>query len=218
MRWLPTTAACQPDQVRSTWAFLGVAAAVTLSPGPAFALMLQVAVRDGWHTAMANILGNAVGVLMWGALSAVGVAALIRADRVAYDVLHIGGALFLVWLGVRALVGRSDSAATPTTSSAQRAPHQAFRKGVLNSVANPKLAVFFVSLFPQFVARDHPLLPTALAMAGVIITFDLLWYGAVAFAVDRGRRVVGARLRRWFERVTGAALLGFGTTLITESR
>jgi threonine/homoserine/homoserine lactone efflux protein len=89
--------------VRSLPAFLAVAAAVTLTPGPAFTLVLQTAAVHGRRAALANIAGNSVGVLAWGALSAAGISALVAANQIAYEVLRLGGAVFLVWLGVQAL-------------------------------------------------------------------------------------------------------------------
>ena len=206
--------------MRSLPAFIAVAAAVTLSPGPAFALLLQVSAREGWRPGVATIAGNSVGVFAWGALSAVGVSALVAANRVAYDVLHLGGALFLCWLGARALLARAEyrEAAVPTPAPPAAASiRRAARKGLVNSLANPKLAVFFVSLFPQFLRPGAAVLPAALAMAGVIVAFDLIWYSTVAVAVDRLGRGLAPWLRKSLQRVTGAVLLGFGVRLATEA-
>jgi threonine/homoserine/homoserine lactone efflux protein len=203
--------------MRSLPAFLAVAVLVTLSPGPAFALLIQVAARDGWRIALANIAGNSVGVFGWGALSAVGVASLVAASRVAYDALHYGGAIFLVYLGLRAVFHRrrrTPADSLPTRSA--RSAWQAGRRGLINSAANPKLAVFFVSLFPQFVSPGHPLLPAALAMAATIVALDVIWYGSVAYCVDRFRQSIAPSLLDRFERVTGALLLGIGTRLVIE--
>jgi threonine/homoserine/homoserine lactone efflux protein len=193
-------------------AFLLVAAAVTLTPGPAFVLLIQTAALHGRRVALANIAGNSVGVLLWALLSALGVSALIAADQVAYDVLR-----------VRSLLARHTSGAPAAEAPASpREPAatalRAARKGLVNSVANPKLAVFFVALFPQFLGPGSAVLPAALAMAVVIVTFDVLWYGAVAVLVDRFRRTIGARLLRRLERVTGAVLVALGLRLATESR
>ena len=207
--------------MRSPWAFLAVAAAVTLSPGPAFALMLQIAARDGWRPAMANIAGNSVGVLAWGILSSIGLSALVAVNRVAYDVLHYGGAAFLVWLGLRGLFAARTRSRRPALANDQvraRTPRQAARKGLVNSAANPKLAVFFVSLFPQFVSPGHSLLPVALLMSLTIVVLDVVWYGTVAFVVDRLRRSVMPTMTRALQRVTGVVLLGFGVRLATETR
>jgi threonine/homoserine/homoserine lactone efflux protein len=88
----------------------------------------------------------------------------------------------------------------------------------VTSVSNPKLAVFFVALFPQFVTRGSPVLPYALAMAGVIVLLDVLWFSTLAFAVDRARTVLTPRVRCGMERFTGAVMVALGVRLATESR
>lgn len=212
--------------MRSASAFLAVAAVVTLTPGPAFALLLQVAATHGRRIALANIAGNSAGVLIWGILSAAGISALVAASQVAYDGPRIVGAVFLVWLGVRALLARRHRSAapagsdpTPVTPGGQRRPAwRAARKGLGNSLANPKLAVFFCALFPQFITPGTAVLPAALAMAAVIVTFDALWYGTVAVVVDRFRRIVRPHVLRRLERLSGAVLIAFGLRLATEAR
>lgn len=102
--------------VRSIPSFLAVAAAVTLIPGPAFALVLQVAAVHGRRAALANIAGNSVGVLAWGLMSAAGVSALIAANQLAYDALRLTGAVFLLWMGVRALLPISSQTRQPAVS------------------------------------------------------------------------------------------------------
>jgi threonine/homoserine/homoserine lactone efflux protein len=148
-------------------------------------------------------------------LSAAGVSALVAASHQAYEVLRIAGAGFLVWLGLRALLARG---APDPARAAPAAAWRAARKGLVNSLANPKLAVFFVSLFPQFLTPGTAVLPAAVAMAAVIIALDVLWYGAVAVAVDGLRRVLRPRVLRRLEQAGGAVLVAFGLRLATEAR
>ena len=229
--------------MRSLPAFLAVALAVTLTPGPALALLLQVSAIHGRRAALANIAGNSLGVLAWGLLAAVGVSALVAANQLAYDVLRISGAGFLLWLGVRALLASraaadrgaaadgaraADGAATATngastpddgaTPSRDADVWRAARRGLVNSLANPKLAVFFVALFPQFLSPGADVLPAALAMAAVIVAFDIVWYGSIAVLVDRFREALRPRVLRRLERLSGAVLVAFGVRLATEAR
>jgi threonine/homoserine/homoserine lactone efflux protein len=208
--------------MHSPLAFLAVAAAVTCTPGPAFALLLQTAAAHGRRVALANIAGNSVGVLIWGALSALGVSALLAANQLAYDVLRLTGAAFLLWLGVRArrargtasVVGVSSSTAPPERNQSLRA----MRKGLVNCLANPKLAVFFVALFPQFLTPGTPVLPAALGMAGVIVLFDVIVYGTVAIVVDRFREALRPMFMRRLSQASGAVLVLFGLRLAREAR
>src|SRR5262245_19149215 len=106
------------EPVRSIPAFLIVAALVTLTPGPATATIIRVAVRDGRRAALGAVMGNSVGVLLWASLSAIGVSSLILASQLAFTVLKIGGAVALVVLGLRSLFHRPDPA-VPDRDSAE---------------------------------------------------------------------------------------------------
>ncbi|MDQ1305693.1 MAG: hypothetical protein QG671_1525 [Actinomycetota bacterium] len=214
--------------MRSVSAFLVVAAAVTLTPGPAFALLLQVAAVHGRRIALANIVGNSAGVLIWGMLSAAGVSALVAASQIAYDVMRLAGAVFLLWLGIQAVRSRQEAPTSPASSAitpgttgtsgpARRPAWRALWKGLVNSLANPKLALFFVALFPQFITPGTAVLPAAMTMAAVIVAFDVLWFGTVAVVVDRFRQVVRPRVLRGLERLSGAVLIAFGLRLATDT-
>jgi threonine/homoserine/homoserine lactone efflux protein len=201
--------------VTSAWEFLAIAVVLTLTPGPATAMILRVAARDGRRAALSATLGNGAGVLTWGLLSAVGVSSLILASQVAYDVLRFAGACVLVTIGLRSLLHRRRD---DDGSEVLRARRVGWRSGLVSGLSNPKLAVFFVALFPQFLTPGAPVLPYALAMAATVVVLDVLWFSTLAFAVDRARTLVRPRVQSAFERCTGAVLVGLGVRLATESR
>jgi threonine/homoserine/homoserine lactone efflux protein len=89
---------------------------------------------------------------------------------------------------------------------------------VITSLANPKLAVFFIALFPQFLSPGAAVLPIALAMAVVIVMYDVLWFGLLIWAVDRAANILRPRVRRTMERVTGGVMVGLGVSLAAEAR
>ncbi|HEY7047646.1 MAG TPA: LysE family translocator [Jatrophihabitantaceae bacterium] len=198
--------------MRSIPEFLIVALLVTVTPGPGTAMIIRVAARDGRRSALGAVAGNSCGVLLWGGLSAVGVSSLILASELAYDVLRIGGAAVLVVLGVRSLLHRGARDDAPSRSG------RGWRLGLLTSLANPKLAVFFVALFPQFLSPHAAVLPAALAMAGVIVAFDVIWFSTLTWLVDRAGALLRPRLHRLLERFTGAVLIGLGARLAAEVR
>lgn len=205
-----------------SWAeFLIIAVVVTLTPGPGTATILRVAARDGRRAAMSGIAGNSAGVLVWGILSALGVSSLILASQLAYDALRIAGAAVLVVIGLRSLFRRHRGAESPDPDApGAGVPRRraGWRSGLVTSMSNPKLAVFFVALFPQFLTRGSPVLPYALGMAGVIVVLDVLWFSALAYALDRARVLLKPRVQRGLERFTGAVMIGLGVRLATESR
>jgi threonine/homoserine/homoserine lactone efflux protein len=199
--------------MHSVWEFLLVALVVTLTPGPATALVLRVAARDGRAAALGTVAGNSVGVLMWATLSALGVSSLILASQVAYDVLRLTGAAVLVVLGLRSLLRRHSDA--PVTAPPRLT---GWKIGLITSGANPKLAVFFIALFPQFLSPGSAVLPAALAMGAVIVLYDVIWFSLLAWGVDRVGRVFRPRIRRALERTTGGVMIALGLSVAAESR
>jgi len=200
--------------IRALLAFVPVAVLLSLAPGPATALVVRNAARGGRRHALLTTAGNSLGVLAWGCFAALGIAAVVAASAELFMVMKLIGAAFLVYLGVQSLRGRDElPRARPVMS------RSALRDGAVTSIANPKLAAFFVALFPQFVPRGAPVLPSALLMACTIVAVDLIWYSLLAYLVARARRafVEGPWLRR-FERLTGAVLVGLGLRLALERR
>jgi threonine/homoserine/homoserine lactone efflux protein len=111
---------------------------------------------------------------------------------------------------------RKRGTVTAPVTGTTRGAWPAARRGFVNSAANPKLAAFFISLFPQFVRPGDPLLPAALAMSTLIVSLDVVWYGSVAYFVDRFRQVIAPRILDRVERVSGAVLIGLGARLAIE--
>jgi threonine/homoserine/homoserine lactone efflux protein len=199
--------------LRTLAAFVPVAVLVTITPGPATAMVVRSAARGGRREALVCTAGNSIGVLAWGALAAAGLAAVVATSATVFTVVKLAGALVLIVLGAQSLRGRAKRPDAAASSG------RALRDGLVTSISNPKLAVFYVALFPQFVPRGAPVLPAALLMAATIVAFDLVWYSALAYAVARARRafVEGAWARR-VERLTGGVLVALGVRLALERR
>jgi threonine/homoserine/homoserine lactone efflux protein len=186
------------------WAFLPIAVIVTITPGAATAMVVRSAVRGGWRAGVLTIAGNSIGVVAWALLSIAGISALVAASEVAFVALKVTGGAVLVWLGIQSL--RRGGRELPAPRS-----QRAFRDGLVTSIANPKLAVFFVALFPQFVGERGDVLPTTLVMAAMIVCGDFLWYGTLALLASRAKAgFVRSRVGRWMERTTGAVLIALG--------
>jgi threonine/homoserine/homoserine lactone efflux protein len=194
------------------WTFVPIAALLSVAPGPGTAMVVRSSLRDGWRAGVLTVAGNEVGVVVWALLSVLGVSALVAASDAAFVALKLIGAAALIWLGVQSLRG------SPPSELAERRGG-AFRAGVITSIANPKLAVFFVALFPQFVDPGVSVLPTTLLMATLIVIFDFAWYTSLAVMVSRAKTgVMRSRLGRWMERTTGAVLVALGARVAIEQR
>jgi threonine/homoserine/homoserine lactone efflux protein len=200
--------------IRALLTFFPVAALLSLAPGAATALVVKNAALGGRRHALFTTVGNSIGVLAWAVFAALGIAAIVATSTEAFTLVKLAGAAFLLYLGIQSLLGRREAAELPRPGR-----RSALKEGLVTSIANPKLAAFFVALFPQFVPHGAPVLPSALLMGCTIVAFDLVWYSALAFLVARARRafVEGPWLRR-FERLTGAVLVGLGVRLALERR
>jgi threonine/homoserine/homoserine lactone efflux protein len=195
-------------------AFAPVAALLTITPGAGTAMIVRSAVRGGRRRALVTTIGNSIGVVVWAGFAAVGIAAIVATSAEAFTAVKLVGAVVLLILGLQSLRGRR--AAETVAAPEGGAP---LRDGLVTSLANPKLAVFFAALFPQFVPDGASVLVSALLMAAMIVAFDLVWYSTLAYLVARARRafVEGPWLAR-AERVTGAVLVGLGVRLALERR
>ena len=199
--------------------FVPVAALLSITPGAATALVVRNAARGGRRHAFFTTSGNSIGVLAWGCFAAVGIATVVAASAAVFDAVKLAGAAVLIVIGLRSLLSRHGGGARSRSGGGNASGQAAFREGLLTSLANPKLAVFFVALFPQFIPRGAPVLPSALAMAAVIVAVDLVWYSTLALLVAGARKAFleggwGQRV----ERLTGAVLVGLGIRLALERR
>jgi RhtB (resistance to homoserine/threonine) family protein len=198
------------------WEFVPVAIIVTLTPGAGTAMIVRNALRGGARAGLLTIVGNSIGVVAWALLSVLGISALVAASEAAFVALKVVGGAVLVWMGIGSLRRARAGLPEPDEPAATRRP---LREGLITSLANPKLAVFFVALFPQFVDDRAHVLPTTLAMASLIVAFDVVWYGMLSLAVSRAKRaVLRTRVARWMERVTGTVLVALGLRVALETR
>lgn len=195
--------------------FAGIAVLLSITPGPATALVVRSAALHGRRQALQVVLGNSTGILMWALASVLGISALVAASEAAFLGLRIAGAAVLIVLGVQALRGRG----TEHEPDPDGAARSAYGNGLMTSFANPKLAVFFIALFPQFLAEGQNVLLTTLAMALLLIAVDLVYFTLLAMLVSRARRaVVGSAIARRIELMTGAVMVGLGIRVALERR
>jgi len=204
--------------------FLAVAALVIVTPGQDTALTIRNTLSGKRPAGMATAAGVSVGQAVWALVSAAGIAALLRASEPAFLAIRLLGAAYLVLLGVQALLaaiqGRpADTTACPHGLGIGRAPSIAFRQGLLSNLGNPKMAVFFMSLLPQFAAHGSLAFASSLLLGLVFALLTFAWLCAYAVAVARARHLIARpAITRLVEGLTGAVLLGLGARIATESR
>ena len=204
-------------------AFLAVAVLLVVTPGVDMALVSKNALLHGRRVALLTALGINAGIVVWTAAAALGVAALIRASATAFTVLKLAGAAYLVYLGLQAIWqsrrGRraDDDGGAPEPVTRRPGPPSGFRQGVLSNLLNPKIAVFFTSLIPQFVSPGESVLLSSLALGAIFNLLGVVWLVAFALLVSRaGGLLRRPPVKRALDRVTGMVLVAFGVRLATE--
>ncbi|HXD17033.1 MAG TPA: LysE family translocator [Vicinamibacterales bacterium] len=196
-------------------AFVVVAGLLTITPGADMALVMRYALAGGMRPAFFASLGIAVGCVIWGAASALGVSVIFARSAVAFAVLKYVGGAYLVYLGVRALreatrsggpegpplrptdggrpndgrssIHRRDQAETsrPSLLRGSHGQWKALGQGLLTNLLNPKVAVFYVTFLPQFVVPDRPVLSQSIFLAATHVVMGLLWLTVYARFIDR---------------------------------
>jgi threonine/homoserine/homoserine lactone efflux protein len=151
-----------------------------------------------------------VGQATWTVATAAGIAALLAASEPAFRALKLAGAAYLVVLGAQALLVAVRGGGGRRRAPSRRAP---FRQGLISNLGNPKMAVFFPALLPQFGAS----FPSLLALGFAFCLMTLTWLTAYAFAVARaGDFLRRSRVRRALEAATGAVLVALGLRVATR--
>ncbi|WP_144144257.1 LysE family translocator [Paraburkholderia sp. BCC1884] len=191
--------------------FLATSITITLAPGPDNLQVLARGISQGRAAGLVAALGFAAGITFHTTLAALGVAALLRSSPVAFEVVKLAGAAYLVWIGIKAI--RSKGLAT----AHERPPQPlmtVFRQSVVGNLLNPKVTLFFVVFLPQFVKPQGTQSVTVQMLElGVLFMLQTLVVFSL-FGVCAG--VIGGWLKRrpragvWLDRLAGATFIAIG--------
>lgn len=200
--------------------FLVVSALVIVTPGPDTALTIRNALRGGRRDGVRTAAGVAAGQALWTLAASAGLTALLVASEPAFMALKFAGAAYLVYLGVHALRDAwSAEERAPAVRERARGRGAPLRQGFVSNLANPKMAVFFSSLLPQFAPGESPSFVSLAVLGLVFCAMTLAWLSAYAYAVARaGGLLSRPRVRRTVEGVTGLALVALGVRVALERR
>jgi RhtB (resistance to homoserine/threonine) family protein len=194
--------------------FVGAAVLIALTPGADTALVVRNALVAGAAAARRTALGTAAGLMVWGAASACGVAAVLNASAEVFTTVKLAGAAYLIWLGIQAI--RHAGAHQPPSPRGAGSP---FRQGLLCNLLNPKAGMFFTALLPQFVSPDDPALAVSLLLTSIAAATSLIWLTVYATIIPRAGDVLRrAPVRRAIDRVTGTVLIALGVRLALSKR
>ncbi|BBX37755.1 putative threonine efflux protein [Mycolicibacterium mageritense DSM 44476 = CIP 104973] len=201
-------------------AFLLACVILAALPGPATALFLHRAIRDGRAAGLAAVVGNEIGVLGWTLAGGAGLSMLLMANHALSVVLHVVGAAILIWLGISAWRSAKHPADVELPLPPRgRTPAAAFRAALVSIAANPKAAAFGIVVLPQFLPATGSVLPTLLILAVIQLVVDTAWCVGVVLAADRARNILSrTHIRQRMERAMGAVLVALGLGLGADAR
>ncbi|HEX6218451.1 MAG TPA: LysE family translocator [Sphingomicrobium sp.] len=208
----------EQPMLASLIAYTIAAALLTITPGADTLLVVRHAGGRGKRAGFAAAAGVCLGTLVWGAIVAVGVAALIVASPLLFTTLKWAGAAYLVWLGMTLLLPRPDKAKTDTPPHPPQSG-SAFTSGLLTNLLNPKVGVFYLAFLPQFIPPGVPQAPFILLLAAIHSMLGMMWFGILIAGVDKAAgRLRDSRASDILAKVTGILFVGFGARLLLSSR
>jgi threonine efflux protein len=207
----------------TTYAFalVGIGAVqllAAMSPGPAFLVVTRISVGESRRAALAAALGVTTATLIWAVAATLGMHVLLAEAAWLYDVLKLIGGGYLVWLAVQAWQHADKPLAVAANGLAGMSAWQAWRLGFSTNLANPKVIVFFGSIFVTLFTPETPSWVRGAALV-IVAANEIGWYAVVALLFSSRAAQAGyRRAKRWIDRVTGAVLMVFGLRLVFGAR
>lgn len=201
------------------WAYLVAITLLTVTPGVDTLLVMRNTGRGGLADGCVTSAGICSGLFLHATLSALGISILLVETAWAFSVLKWAGACYLVWLGLGSLrqaMARGNQPGRPEQPALWRrvARRQSFREGLLSNVLNPKTALFYMALLPQFVDPAGSVLQQSMVLAGVHFAVAMVWQCGLAWVVVRFRGLdASAWLKRTLNALTGGFFVAMGAKL-----
>ncbi|KVF32370.1 LysE family translocator [Burkholderia vietnamiensis] len=197
---------------------------LNITPGPDTAYIVGRSIAQGRGAGLMSALGISAGACVHTLACAFGLTALLAASAAAFTAIKLAGAAYLIYLGVRMIIAKQDGAPAPAAAAqpiAAKPLRQLFMQGFWTNVLNPKVVLFFVSFFPQFVSAGSPHKALAfLALGSVFVVMSTVWSCIVVWiAGGVTQRFSGkSGVKKWLDRTVGSAFVGLGLRLAAAQR
>jgi threonine/homoserine/homoserine lactone efflux protein len=206
-------------------AFAGIAAVLTVTPGTDMALLAKNIFTRGKKGSSATIAGICSGLFVHATASALGLSAILAESARAFEVVKWAGAAYLFYLGMRALLRAWKE---PSSVSLEEAPQfwvkplkwrASYLEGLFTNLLNPKVALFYLTFLPQFIAPGDPVLRVSLLLACLHVAMSVVWLAIYSSALLRlNATLTRSNVRRGIEAVTGGLLMMLGARLALVKR
>ncbi len=203
-----------------------ISALLVISPGATMAVVLETAIESGRKAAFSTVLGVNIGNSTLALSSALGMAVVFGQWPWALQIVKVGGACYLTWLGARGLwralrnassLAPSTKHQVPSTSSVPVtvSPSSFLARGIATNLLNPSVIVFYMTLLPQFISHEDPFFARFLVLGATHISMSLAWLSVYAISIGTlSDHLTRPAVRRWMAGITGAVLIGLGMRLV----
>ncbi len=206
--------------IHDYWLFVATGVILNLTPGQDTLYILGSSIAYGRRIGLASALGISAGCIVHTLAAALGLSAILATSSTAFTAVKLAGAAYLIYLGVRAIATRAD-AISAFEQSASMSAGSAFRRGVVTNVLNPKVALFFLALLPQFIDSDSPTKVSAfLALGLTFVATGTMWCSFLAATASRirGSFVAHPRTLTYLSRAAGALFVFLGLRLAASDQ
>jgi threonine/homoserine/homoserine lactone efflux protein len=196
--------------------FMTVATLLVISPGPNGVLITKTVPLSGKSAGFANITGFVVAFYLHGSLSILGISVLLVQSAEAFFAFKMMGAAYLCWVGIKSLWAAWQN--QQTTNDVPRATRilskrKAFLEGFLTNALNPKVSMFYLAAFPQFIPSGAEI-SIAYFLVFLHALIAVVWFSAMVFLLSRFTSMATtSNFSRWLKSITGIVFIGFGTKL-----
>lgn len=199
--------------------FLVVAALLVMSPGPNGVLVARTVPTSGRAAGFANVAGFVSAFYLHGALSILGISIILVQSATAFAIVKYLGAAYLCWIGIKSLIAairRVAPDATVAPARRRRTLMKAYAEGFLTNALNPKVSMFYLAAFPQFMTVGENAVASAFLLVFLHSVINAVWFVAIVLLFARLTAVTrGGSFQRWLRGITGAVFIGFGVKLAT---
>jgi threonine/homoserine/homoserine lactone efflux protein len=187
-------------------AFLWISFIVELTPGPNMTYLAALTLVEGWRAGFATVAGVAAGLLLVGVLAAFGVAAFVSESPILYELIRWLGVFYMLWLAYDIWRGVEPSEADESAATSSAGTY--FGRGFLTNVLNPKAAIFYIVVLPQFIDPSRQLLPQTLALSVAYTFVATAVHATIVGLASKARPVLqDAGRMRTVRRILAAGLV-----------
>ena len=200
------------------WLFIATAIVLVLTPGQDTFFIIGRSLASGRSAGISAALGITCGSIVHTLLAALGLSALLATSPYAFMAVKFAGAAYLVYIGVRALLSRAQGLPGAEPRAAGAGDWSAFRQGIVTNLLNPKVALFFLALMPQFISAGSPHKVAAFLVLGLsFMTLGVIWCLVLAVAAASLRDTLLRRpsVATLLNRIAGGVFIALGLRLAT---